>query len=34
MVVPSPMAQSLMDVGTYAGLAALGGKKLEGPKEE
>ncbi|MHC4673268.1 MAG: slipin family protein, partial [Planctomycetota bacterium] len=34
MVVPSPMVNSMMDVGSYAGLAAMGGKKLEAPKEQ
>ena len=28
MVVPSPMANSMMDIGGYAGLAALGGKNI------
>jgi len=31
MVVPSPMVQSMMDIGTYAGLAALGAKEMESP---
>ncbi len=30
MVVPSPMVNSMMEVGAYSGLAALGGNK-EGP---
>ncbi len=34
MVVPSPMVNSMMDVGGYAGLAALGEMKAEPPKTE
>jgi regulator of protease activity HflC (stomatin/prohibitin superfamily) len=34
MVVPSPMVNSLMDIGGYAGLASLSGKKPELPKQE
>ncbi len=32
MVVPSPMVQSMMDSGAYAGLAAFAGAKAELPK--
>ena len=34
MVVPSPMVNSMMDTGGYAGLAALGGMKQEPPEKE
>jgi hypothetical protein len=34
MVVPSPMVQSMADVGTFAGLAALSGMKSEPPEED
>lgn len=34
MIVPTPMANSMMDASGYAGLAALGGLKPEPPKQE